>query len=64
MFDEATAILVGDAFQTLAFQILADKKRHIMIQIKELCYKWINKSSGCEGMVGGQMLDLERKKKN
>ena len=31
-FDEATAILVGDALQTLAFQILSDKK-HIMTLI-------------------------------
>ena len=27
-FDEATAVLVGDAFQTLAFEILADEKTH------------------------------------
>ena len=27
-FDEATAILVGDALQTLAFEILSDKKTH------------------------------------
>ena len=62
MFDEATAILVGDAFQTLAFQILADKKTHNDPNKRIMLINELAKSSGCEGMVGGQMLDLEAEK--
>ena len=63
MFDEATAILVGDAFQTLAFQILADEKTHYDPNKRIMLINELAKSSGCEGMVGGQMLDLEAEKK-
>ena len=63
MFDEATAILVGDAFQTLAFQILADKKTHNDPNKRVMLINELAKSSGCQGMVGGQMLDLEAEKK-
>ncbi len=58
-FDEATAILVGDALQSLAFQILsADidpmgaSKRLAMVQI-------LSQAAGATGMVGGQSLDFE-----
>ena len=63
MFDEATAVLVGDAFQTLAFQILADKKTHNDPNKRIMLINELAKSSGFEGMVGGQMLDLEAEKK-
>jgi len=63
MFDEATAVLVGDAFQTLAFQILADEKTHYDPNKRIMLINELAKSSGCEGMVGGQMLDLEAEKK-
>lgn len=56
-FDEATAILVGDALQTLAFQALATSSLSSDIRLK-----WIQllaAASGSEGMVGGQMIDLE-----
>ena len=57
-FDDATAILVGDALQTLAFQILSDKKTHADPEVRcELITELAN-SSGINGMVGGQMLDL------
>jgi farnesyl diphosphate synthase len=58
-FDEATAVLAGDALQTLAFEILttqpqsnlADDKKLLMLT--ELC-----KASGSQGMGGGQAIDL------
>jgi len=59
-FDEATAILVGDALQVLAFEILAgdaqmvpDPARRMNI-IRRLAY-----ASGTAGMAGGQAMDLE-----
>jgi len=50
-FDEATAILAGDALFNLAFQILKDLE---MIAI-------LTKACGSFGMVGGQIMDLEAK---
>ncbi len=62
-FDDATAILVGDALQALAFEILADKKTHPSAEVRCLLIKELAKSSGSIGMVKGQMLDLEAEKK-
>ena len=62
-FDEATAILVGDAFQSLAFEIISHKKTHKSSQVRCDLIAELAKSSGAEGMVGGQMLDLEAEKK-
>ena len=56
-FDEATAILAGDALQTLAFTILANGNlpaQTCVMQLRELAH-----ASGIDGMCGGQMLDLE-----
>ncbi len=57
-FDEATAILAGDALQTLAFDWLADAPgmddRTRLAMVRELA-----KGSGHLGMVGGQAIDLE-----
>jgi|SRR5271166_3251098 len=58
-FDEATAILAGDALQTLAFEILADPDTDASPQTRaELCLR-LARAGGFAGMVGGQMLDLE-----
>jgi farnesyl diphosphate synthase len=57
-FDEATAILAGDALLTLAFEILANAGEPSMI-IAALA-----KAAGEAGMVGGQMLDIEAETKN
>ena len=57
-FDEATAILAGDALLTLAFEILADPKTHPDPQVRCNLVTALAKASGGEGMVGGQMLDL------
>jgi farnesyl diphosphate synthase len=58
-YDEATALLVGDALQSLAFQLLADDPAlpaapAIRLQLIEL----LADASGTRGMAGGQALDL------
>ncbi len=63
-FDEATAVLVGDAFQSLAFEILSDKKTHPSPIVRCSLINELSRASGHMGMVGGQMLDLEAEKKN
>ena len=63
-FDDATAILVGDAFQSLAFEILSSKNTHHDAEVRcQLIYE-LSKSSGSEGMVAGQVLDLVAEQKN
>lgn len=57
-FDEATAILAGDALLTLAFEILTDPRTHEDPQVRCKLVTALAKSSGVSGMVGGQMLDL------
>ncbi|MDA0998225.1 MAG: polyprenyl synthetase family protein, partial [Proteobacteria bacterium] len=57
-FDEATAILAGDALLTKAFEVLAATETHDNPAIRaDLCLA-LAKASGDAGMVGGQMLDL------
>ena len=57
-FDEATALLVGDALQSLAFEVLADPKAcgDAATQIAMLAQ--LAKASGSRGMAGGQATDL------
>ncbi|MCG6122756.1 MAG: polyprenyl synthetase family protein [Microvirga sp.] len=57
-YDEATAILVGDALQTLAFEVLAGEETHADAAIRAALTLGLARSSGLGGMVGGQMLDL------
>lgn len=60
-FDEATAILVGDALQTLAFQVLCDDQQIIDYEEKNTRIKMVStlaQASGAAGMVGGQAIDL------
>ena len=57
-FDEATAILAGDALLTLAFEAMADPATHADGAVRaELCLG-LARASGLGGMVGGQMLDI------
>lgn len=56
-FDEATAILAGDALQALAFQILAEDER-IPPQVRLRVVSGLARACGSMGMAGGQMLDL------
>ena len=58
-FDEATAILAGDALQTLAFQILADPRTDPDAEIRAALCAGLARAAGLAGMVGGQMLDIE-----
>lgn len=57
-FDEATAILVGDALQTLAFDLLASDRAHPDPAVRIALVLDLARASGLGGMVGGQMLDL------
>ena len=57
-FDEATAILAGDALLTLAFDILADPATHDDATIRAALVLSLARAAGIGGMAGGQMLDL------
>jgi farnesyl diphosphate synthase len=57
-YDEATAILAGDALLTLAFEILGDADTHEDPKVRCQLVTELAKASGAQGMVGGQMLDL------
>lgn len=58
-FDEAVAILAGDALLTFAFEILADESTHMDPRVRSALVSIIARASGHHGMVGGQMLDLD-----
>jgi farnesyl diphosphate synthase len=57
-FDEATAILAGDALLTKAFEVVADEQTHDSSTVRSDLVLALAKASGDSGMVGGQMLDL------
>jgi geranylgeranyl pyrophosphate synthase len=58
-FDEATAVLVGDALQTLAFQLLAsDAALPAAPLIRLRLIEMLAEASGSHGMAGGQALDV------
>jgi farnesyl diphosphate synthase len=57
-FDEATAILAGDALQALAFEVLAHDETHGDPAVRAALVAELARASGAHGMVGGQMLDL------
>jgi farnesyl diphosphate synthase len=57
-FDEATAILAGDALLTLAFEILADRSTHTSNAVRCELICSVARAAGARGMVGGQMIDL------
>lgn len=58
-FDEATAILAGDALQTLAFEVIADQATHPDGNIRSALVWQLARAAGVSGMAGGQMLDIE-----
>jgi farnesyl diphosphate synthase len=58
-FDEATAILAGDALLTFAFEILSSVDSHKNPEIRCELIKALSKAIGFRGMVGGQMIDIE-----
>jgi farnesyl diphosphate synthase len=58
-FDEATAILAGDALQALAFDVLSRDETHPDPSVRGALVQCLARASGVGGMAGGQMLDLE-----
>ncbi|HEX6996606.1 MAG TPA: farnesyl diphosphate synthase [Gammaproteobacteria bacterium] len=59
-FDEATAILAGDALQALAFEVLCtDEALGAAPERQIKVIRWLARAIGPAGMVGGQALDLE-----
>ncbi len=57
-FDEATAVLAGDALLTLAFEILAHPVTHDDAEVRTLLISTLARAAGAKGMVGGQMIDM------
>jgi farnesyl diphosphate synthase len=57
-FGEATALLVGDALQTLAFQLLAEQPAARDAQRQLVMVALLATASGSRGMAGGQAIDL------
>ena len=57
-YDEATAILAGDALLTLAFEILSEPETHEDPRVRCELVRALAQAAGSHGMVGGQMLDL------
>jgi farnesyl diphosphate synthase len=61
-FDEATAVLAGDALLTLAFGVLADPKTHGDSQVRCDLIAALAHAAGALGMCGGQQFDLMAEK--
>jgi farnesyl diphosphate synthase len=58
-YDEATALLVGDALQSLAFQLLAEHALADDARAQLEMVKLLAAAAGSRGMAGGQQIDLE-----
>jgi len=58
-FDEATAVLAGDALLTVAFEILSHPETHPSAEIRCELVRRLAEAAGSNGMVGGQMMDIE-----
>ena len=57
-YDEATAVLAGDALQTAAFDILLHEDTHEDAGVRCELARRLSFASGARGMAGGQMIDL------
>jgi len=57
-YDEATAVLAGDALQTAAFEILAHPDTHSDGGIRAELVSRLAIAAGAKGMAGGQMIDI------
>jgi len=57
-FDEATALLVGDSLQSLAFQLISDHRLSDDPAVQVEMVKILSMASGSRGMAGGQAIDL------
>ncbi|MEM9677561.1 MAG: polyprenyl synthetase family protein [Pseudomonadota bacterium] len=58
-YDEATAILAGDALLTFAFDLMAQDHTHPDPAVRCELVLHLARASGMGGMIGGQMLDIE-----
>jgi len=58
-YDEATALLVGDALQALAFQLLSEHRLADDVRTQLEMVKTLALAAGSRGMAGGQQIDLE-----
>jgi farnesyl diphosphate synthase len=58
-FDEATAVLAGDALLTIAFEILANMETHLSGEVRSRLVAELARAAGNNGMIGGQMMDIE-----
>ncbi len=58
-YDEATALLVGDSLQSLAFQLLAEHTLNNDAALQLDMVKLLASASGSRGMAGGQAIDLD-----
>jgi farnesyl diphosphate synthase len=58
-FDDATALLAGDALQSLAFELLASPELHASAEQKNQLLYTLAFATGSRGMAGGQSIDLE-----
>ena len=63
-FDEATSILAGDAIQSLAFEILSEPMEDISLEKQLYLINQFSLKIGANGMVGGQIIDINSKKKD
>ena len=57
-YDEATAVLAGDALQTAAFEILAHPDTHPDGALRAELIMKLAQAAGAKGMAGGQMIDI------
>jgi farnesyl diphosphate synthase len=57
-FDEASAILAGDALQALAFEVLTEPATHPDAAVRCALALGLSRAAGAAGMCGGQMIDL------
>ncbi len=63
-FDEATAVLAGDALHALAFEILSDPETSADPFIRVELISTLGRASGKDGMAGGQMMDMMAEKED
>jgi geranylgeranyl diphosphate synthase type II len=58
-YDEATAILVGDALLTTGLTLLAMEPHDAEAEVRRRAVAWVGEAIGTGGMIGGQVADLE-----
>jgi farnesyl diphosphate synthase len=57
-FDEATAVLAGDALQSTAFEIIGHSDTHSSAEVRIALVEKLARAIGAKGMVGGQTMDM------